>query len=200
MANIQLLLIAAGASKRMGKPKQLLAWGNESLVEHQIKVLLETKSSLSVVLGAYSNKIIPIIEKFSVAIYLNEDWEKGMGTSIACGVKKLIEKGPTVDGVLISLIDQPLITSAHFKKMLTLFQPGKDQIIVSNSNDGWSGAPVLFDATYFKELLKLKGDEGAKVIVKKYRNSAKLIDTADLLKDIDTHEAYLELLKINTNK
>jgi molybdenum cofactor cytidylyltransferase len=193
MPNIQLLLIAAGASKRMGQPKQLLAWGNESLVEHQIKVLLETENSLSVVLGAYSDKIIPIIEKFPVAIYLNADWKKGMGTSIAYGIKKMLEKESTADGILISLIDQPLITSIHFKKMLKLFQPGKDQIIVSNSNDGWSGAPVLFDATYFKELLKLKGDEGAKVIVRKYRNSAKLIDTADILKDIDTYESYLKL-------
>ncbi|MGB5462053.1 MAG: hypothetical protein WBM92_01685, partial [Aureibaculum sp.] len=57
-----------------------------------------------------------------------------------------------------------------------------------------SGSPVLFDKVYFKELLKLKGDEGAKRIVQKYRNSIKLIDGGDFLKDIDTHQAYLELL------
>ena len=197
MANIQLVLIAAGGSKRLGNPKQLLEWENETLIEHQIKVLLATNKPLSVVLGAYSDKILPVVEKFPISIYINDDWEKGMGNSIAYGVKKMLEKDPTVDGILISLIDQPMIRTAHFKKMLKSFQSGKDQINVSNSKDGWSGAPVLFDVSYFNELLELKGDEGAKKIVEKYRNSVKLIDCVDSLQDIDTHEAYLELLNIN---
>ena len=77
---------------------------------------------------------------------------------------------------------------------MDLFQPGKNEIIVSYSEKGWSGSPVLFDKVYFKELLKLKGDQGAKRIVYKYRNSVKLVDGAEFLKDIDTPEAYLELL------
>jgi len=195
MGNIQVLLIAAGASKRMGKPKQLLPWGGGSLVEHQIKVLLETKKPLSLVLGAYADKIIPLIEKFSIAKYRNEDWEKGMGTSIAYGVKKLLDKDPTVDGVLISLIDQPLIQPAHFKKMLKLFQPGKKQIIVSKSKDGWSGAPVLFDAVYFKELQKLKGDEGAKKIIQKESRNVTYVNASNLLTDIDTPDSYHKMIQ-----
>ena len=194
MNNIQHLLLAAGASKRMGKPKQLLPWGNKTLIEHQIHVLLETNNKVSVVLGAYSDKISKIIKQFPIEIYTNLDWENGMGTSISYGLKMLIEKHPEVEAVLISLIDQPLIKSTHFKKMMDLFQPGNNEIIVSYSEKGWSGSPVLFDKVYFKELLKLKGDQGAKRIVQKYRNSVKLIDGGDFLKDIDTHQLYLELL------
>ena len=194
MNNIQHLLLAAGASKRMGKPKQLLPWGNKTLIEHQIHVLLETNNNISVVLGAYSDKISEVIKKFPIEIYTNKDWENGMGTSISYGLKMLLDKHPEVDAVLISLIDQPLIKSTHFKKMTDLFQPGKNEIIVSYSEKDWSGSPVLFDKVYFKELLKLKGDEGAKRIVHKYRNSVKLIDGGDLLKDVDTHQAYLKLL------
>ena len=194
MNNIQHLLLAAGASKRMGKPKQLLAWGKETLIEHQIRTLLETNHKVSVVLGAYAGKISEVIKKFPIEIYTNKNWATGMGSSISYGLKMLLDKHPNVDALLISLIDQPLIKSTHFKKMTDLFQPGNNEIIVSYAEKGWSGSPVLFDKVYFKELLKLKGDEGAKSIVQKYRNSVKLIDGGDFLKDIDTHQAYLELL------
>ena len=125
MNNIQHLLMAAGASNRMGKPKQLLPWGNETLVEHQIHVLLETNNNISVVLGAYSDKISKIIKKFPIEIYKNKDWENGMGSSISYGLKMLLEKHPEVEAVLISLIDQPLIKSTHFKKMIGSFSTRK---------------------------------------------------------------------------
>ena len=196
MANIQLLLLAAGSSTRMGGPKQLLRWGNTTIIEHQIITLLETNNSLSVVLGAYTEEIISVIDKFPIEIYKNENWEKGMGTSTSCAMKLLLEEHPSIEGVLITLIDQPLLTSTHFKKMLNLFQKGKEQIIVSQSENGWSGAPVLFDKKYFDELLKLEGDEGAKLITSKYKNSVQLIDGGEILKDMDTPKAYNELLNI----
>ena len=187
-------MLAAGASKRMGKPKQLLQWGKETLIEHQIHVLLEANNKISVVLGAYSDKISEIINKLPIDIYTNQLWKNGMGSSISYGLKMLLDKHPKVDAVLISLIDQPLIKSNHFKKMTDLFQPGNNEIIVSYSEKGWTGSPVIFDKVYFKELLKLKGDEGAKSIIHKYRNSVKLIDGEDFLKDIDTLETYRDLL------
>jgi len=196
MANIQLLLLAAGASQRMGSPKQLLQWGNETLIEYQIKTILKTNSSLSVVLGAYSEEIVSVIEKFPIEIFINENWEKGMGTSISYGMKLLLERHPNIEGVLITLIDQPLLTTIHFNKMLNLFQEGTGQIIVSHSENGWSGVPVLFDKKYFDELLKLKGDEGAKFITSKYKNSVQLINGDEILKDMDTPKAYNDLLKI----
>jgi len=72
MNNIQHLMLAAGASKRMGKPKQLLQWGKETLIEHQIHVLLEANNKISVVLGAYSDKISEIINKLPIDIYTNQ--------------------------------------------------------------------------------------------------------------------------------
>lgn len=196
MANIQLLLLAAGASRRMGSPKQLLPWGNETLIEHQIKNLLNTNSSVSVVLGAFAEKINKVIDKLPIEIYVNENWKNGMGTSISYAMKLLLEKDHNIDGILITLIDQPLLTTTHFRKMLNLFQEGKGQIIVSHSENAWSGVPVLFDKDYFEELLKLKGDEGAKLITSKYKNSVQLINGGEILKDMDTPKAYNELLNI----
>lgn len=195
MVNIHLLLLAAGASTRMEQPKQLLPWGHQTLIEHQVKNLLATKYELSVVLGAYSEKIIGSIDMLPLTIFINENWAKGMSRSIAFGVEKVLEKDPGIEAILISLVDQPLITTAYFNKMLWQFQKGKSQVLVSHSDKHWSGTPVLFDRTYFKELKKLKGDQGAKSIITKNNEAVIRVDAGDLLQDLDTLQVYLRLLQ-----
>jgi len=194
MSNVQLLLLAAGGSRRMKEPKQLLPWGATTLIEHQIQNLLGTHKSLSVVLGAYAERIIPVIDSLPIDIIHNEHWANGMGTSIAQGAQHLFEQNPKLDGILISLIDQPLVTTAHFNEVLQLFKPGNRQIIVSQANDRWSGAPVLFDKFYIEELTKLKGDEGAKIVTNKFKGFVKSVDGGTILVDIDTPEAYQRVL------
>ncbi|MDG1528465.1 MAG: nucleotidyltransferase family protein [Polaribacter sp.] len=195
MANIQLLLLAAGASSRMGEPKQLLSWNNKSLIEHQINNLLKTGKTTSVILGANAEKISIVIDSLPVSFFINPTWKNGMGNSISFGVQQLLEKDATIDGVLISLIDQPLLTTEHFNKILEHYQTDKKQIIVSQSEKGWLGAPVLFDKIYFNELLNLKDDEGAKVVISKNKNVVELISANTILQDIDTPEAYQKLLE-----
>ena len=170
MSKLQILLLAAGASKRMGSPKQLLVWGSQTLIEHQIKTLLNTGQTVTVVLGAHAEKISSKLEKLPVAIYINKQWYQGMGSSIAFGLKKILEGDKKPDGILISLIDQPLISTSHFNKIIKQFQSGKEQIIVSQAKDGWIGAPVLFDKKYFEALLNLNDDQGAKFIINEYKS------------------------------
>jgi len=195
MSNIQLLLLAAGGSTRMKEPKQLLSWGGTTLIEHQIRTLLNTHKSLSVVVGAHTERIMPIIDSLPIKIVHNEYWYDGMGTSIAIGVRKVFEENPDLNGILISLIDQPLLTTAHFNKMLQLFRPGNMEIIVSTAEGHWSGAPVLFDKVYVDELIKLKGDEGAKIVTNKYKNFVKSVEGGGKLIDVDTPESYQKVLK-----
>ena len=178
----------------MKEPKQLLSWGTTTLIEHQIHNLLNTRKPLSVVVGAYAERIIPVIDTLPISIVHNENWEHGMGTSIAQGVQQVLEQNPSLDGVLISLIDQPLVTTAHFNKILRLFQPENKQIVVSKADGHWSGAPVLFDRVYVEELSKLKGDEGAKMIALKHKDFVKPVDGGDLLVDVDTPETYQRVL------
>jgi len=194
MCNIHLLLVAAGASKRMGRSKQLLAWGAQTLIEHQLHNLLKTKKKVSVVLGAYAKEIVPVIDALPASIYINKHWENGMGTSIAYGVQQIIKKDPTVDGILISLIDQPLLTTTHFNKLLNAYTSGTKQIIVSQADNNWSGAPVLFDRIYIDELLRLAGDKGAKMVANSHKDAIQFIAGNNLLIDMDTPEIYQELL------
>lgn len=195
MAEIQHLLLAAGNSSRMGRPKQMLPWGNQTLIGHQIQTLLQTGNPVNVVLGSHSDMVIPLIEKYTVNVFINTGWENGMGSSVAFGVNKLLKKNRAMEGVLISLLDQPLVTATHLKKMLNAFRPGNRQIIVSQSSSGWEGAPVLFDKTYFNELKKLKGKEGAKTIIQQYKNDAISINCGEILEDMDTPESYQRMLK-----
>lgn len=195
MAKIPILLLAAGSSSRMGQPKQLLPWGSQTLIEHQIQTLLQTGNPVNVVLGSSSNLIIPVIEKYSLDIFINADWESGMGSSISLGISQIIQKFPDANGVLITLLDQPLITTSYIEKMLGAYQPDSQQILVSRSASGWTGVPVLFDQCYLKELTELSNDEGAKKITKRHEKNVILLDGGEILEDMDTPETYQQLLQ-----
>lgn len=195
MAKIPILLLAAGSSSRMGQPKQLLPWGSQTLIEHQIQTLLQTGNPVNVVLGSNSNLIIPVIEKYSLNIFINTVWESGMGSSISLGISEIIQKFPDANGVLITLLDQPLITTSYLEKMLGAYQPGSQQILVSRSASGWTGVPALFDKCYFKALTELSNDEGAKKITKRHEESAIFLEGGELLVDMDTMQTYQQLLE-----
>ena len=180
----------------MGSPKQLLPWGNQTLIEDRIQNLLKTGNPVGVVLGANSNLILPLIEKLKVKIFINKDWEKGMGTSISTGIKKIIELFPSAKGVMITLIDQPLVTTDHLQNMFQQFQSGKKQIIVSQSSSGWQGVPTLFDKYYINVLVNLNGEEGARKVFRKYPNEIISVECNDQLEDMDTPESYQRMLEI----
>jgi len=190
MHEIPVLLLAAGGSSRMGQPKQLLPWGDQTLIEHQIQILLKTGQPVFVVLGASADLILPIIQKYAVRIGINQNWENGMGSSIACGINEMEKYEPQTDGVLITLADQPLIPLKHYEALLANFQAGKKQIIASKSNEDWLGVPALFDSIYFEELRQLKGERGAKTVIKSYAFNVIPVDALNQLEDIDTPAGY----------
>jgi molybdenum cofactor cytidylyltransferase len=178
----------------MGQPKQLLPWGNGTLIEHQVLTLIKTGHPVNVVIGSGSNLIIPLIENYTVNIFINKEWEKGMGSSLSHGILQITGKYPGAAGVLVCLLDQPMIPSSYFKKMLEMFQPGTRQILVSQSVSGWTGVPVLFDKCYFNELSKLNSDEGAKKIIQQFEKNVIYIEGGEILEDIDSPRSYQKLL------
>ncbi len=194
MTDIQIILLAAGGSTRMGSPKQLLTWGNELLIDHQVKKLLKPGYPVNIVLGAWADEVVSVVNKYDVNICINEDWEKGMASSIAHGINNIMARNPATEAVLIALLDQPLLTAEHFLKLLDAFHTGNDEIIVSTADSGREGVPVIFDKSYFNALQNLKGKEGAKKIIQTHRNKVKQIACADSLDDIDTPDAYRKML------
>ncbi len=199
MPKIPIILLSAGASTRMGSPKALLKWNKKTLIESRIETFSHVNQPFLVVLGDNADKILPLIENKEYDVVINRRWEEGMGSTIAFGLNELLKKYSTLDGVLITTIDQPLVDSSHIKKLLETFENDKKQIIVSESRDGWVGIPVLFDSHYFDMLCSLRGDTGAKTLVKKHAKNVIKIYAGENLVDMDTPDTYEKLYKLSTN-
>ena len=112
LTNIVIVLLAAGKSSRFGKPKQLLKWKESNLLQYAIETAKgSVASKIEVVLRANYDLILQSINVDSVEVIRNVSWKKGLGSSIAFGVKSMVRNYPEANGVLVMLADQPLINS-----------------------------------------------------------------------------------------
>ncbi|MEJ2112437.1 MAG: nucleotidyltransferase family protein [Flavobacteriaceae bacterium] len=195
--NIAILILAAGESKRMGTPKQLLKWKNTTLLSNSIEVTKDISPNIVVVLGANFEKINASINHYPIHILKNKSWKKGLGNSIAFGINHIKESHPNAEAVLILLGDQPLITSVYLNLMISEFIKEKNLIIASSYKDGKKGVPVLFDNFYFKELAQLSNDQGAKLLIKKYDDKVVSLNAEAMVSDIDSIEDYNNLYRAN---
>lgn len=190
-SNIVVVVLAAGASKRMGRPKQLLKWGSESLIGHAISMALAAKTSeVIVVLGANHEAIKSEISHFPITIIKNNKWEEGLGKSIACAAKYVLESKPKTNGLLITLADQPLIDTNFLNGIIQKFSQNQNQIVSTSYENGKKGVPVLFDVCYLGELSNLSDDNGAKHLLKKHQSSVNSLQCRHNNLDIDSKDDY----------
>tara|TARA_R110002095_G_scaffold176779_1_gene154170 strand:- start:65 stop:670 length:606 start_codon:yes stop_codon:yes gene_type:complete len=195
---IAVVVLAAGSSKRMGKPKQLLKWGNETLITHTIQTALKLNThEFYVVLGANFQLIEKTINHFPITILNNENWEQGLGTSIACASKHILNQKLKIDAVLFILADQPFITSDYLNKIVSSFSPQKNQIVASSYQNRKFGVPALFDNYFLYSLCHLKDDFGAKYILKKNEIFVKALIPPVKNVDLDFKEDYERLYNEN---
>ena len=190
MPNVGLIILAAGSASRMGKPKQLLSYQGSSLISHAAKAAINSICQpVLVILGAYVEQIKPQIDKLPVQIVKNPDWETGMSSSITVGINAINQSHPQLDAVIIALADQPLISTAVFNKLIQSYQETENIIIAAAYNDV-VGVPALFNRALFSELINLKGDRGAKALMRKYKNELLSISIPEAAIDIDTPDDY----------
>lgn len=187
MSNLSIIILAAGSSSRLGTPKQLLKLNNTTLLESITTKALQLSSDVTVVLGGSFHKCYEVIKYLDVNIVKNENFETGMGSSIATGVSATSSS----NDFFILLCDQPLIPLEHYKKMIEIHKQKEDQIVASRYALKLT-VPAIFPNKYKEELMKLNGDKGAKNIIK--NNEALGIDLEKkYAKDIDTKENYEEI-------
>lgn len=197
-ANIAIIVLAAGASKRMGSPKQLLKWGNYTLLNHTIKTCKATiAKEIFVVLGANFSLIKSQISEKSITVINNTLWEMGLGASIAQAATYILNSQNKCNGLLFVLADQPFITSTFLNKILNNFISNNKSIVATRYNEYKKGVPVLFDKYFFEELSQISGDDGAKSILKKYNNLVKTVCPNFKNIDIDTPKDYRDIIKIS---
>lgn len=184
-----IVLLAAGASRRLGRPKQLLFYDGQSLIK-RVLGLMETAAMPSVVvLGASKEAIEAEISGTTIPIAENKLWNEGIASSIVCGIEALTKTIPGLDGAIFLVCDQPFLTVSFLQELL-ITQNTTGKHIIASSYGGTVGIPALFHKTYFPELLSLKGDAGAKKIMQAHTADTITIDFPLGHIDIDTEEAY----------
>jgi molybdenum cofactor cytidylyltransferase len=180
--NVYAILLAAGASSRLGSPKQLLNWHNRPLLAHSIGQAQAVLSErVIVVLGANSDAIQTAVDLSAVKIIANPDWQQGVASSIRAGVQALSD---TATAALILLCDQPLINADHLQALLNVWQDNQHHIVASQYPNS-VGVPALFPADYFPSLLALTGDKGAKALLTKFADKLLTISLPEAELDID---------------
>jgi molybdenum cofactor cytidylyltransferase len=183
--NISIIILAAGESRRMGSPKQLADFGGKSLLRHAVETALaSTCNSVVVVLGAAHERIVPALDGLPVTIAVNPNWQQGMGTSIQAG---LAAAPPNVDGVILTLGDQPMLTAEHYNQ-LTDIQTKRNAPVVSARYANTVGVPVLFMRPLFEQLNQLAPDMGCKPVILGNRDTARYLDLPEAEYDVDTPE------------
>ena len=192
---IGIIILAAGESKRLGRAKQLLEIQGKTLIERIIETALKTNFQTTIVLGAKAEKIQPKIEKMSVEIVVNENWQNGMSSSIVCGLSKLLETQKDLSAIVILLCDQPFVSTEAILQLIEKQRLAQKKIVASEYENTF-GVPALFTKEIFDELLNLDKKVGAKSIIKKYAETdlAK-ISVPEAEFDIDTEEDFREIAK-----
>lgn len=178
------VILAAGASERMGTPKGLLELDGSSLLQRTIAVARGASAKPLVVLGANARAVSR--ESGDARTVTNDRWRDGMSTSIACGIDALPEQ--TRRAVILT-IDQPDVDSTLVRALLDACGPDFDAS-ASRYGDGRLGVPACFSSTLFDVLKKLTGDQGARRLLRSERYDIATVEAADKTADVDTPEDW----------
>jgi molybdenum cofactor cytidylyltransferase len=174
------IILAAGKSSRMGENKLQLKISGSPMVELVIQNAKKSRlDELVIVYGKYDLST-------DVKKLFNYDYEKGMSTSIKCGLKGF--KG---DGVMLLLADMPFIETKVIDELYTSFIKSDKNIVVPMFN-GKKGNPVIIGSKYFQELMNNTGDKGARDIIKRYQDDVEIVEVESdrIFMDIDNMDVY----------
>jgi len=187
-----ILIIAAGASRRLGQPKQLVNYRNTFLLDYIIDECISSEvGNLFLVLGANRNLIEQKLDASKVeAIFYNKNWSNGMGSSIACGISEIAKLD--YQNAIIVLSDQPYFTKILLHNIIIQHKTTQAEIIISQYKEG-KGPPTFFSKSLFPALMQLDSDIGAKPIIKKYKKEIVAIHFENGHIDIDTPDDLEEL-------
>ncbi len=191
---ITAIVLAAGISRRMGTPKQLLMYKGRPLLRHVVENLLQSRvDEIMVVLGYQGTEVAEVLNGLPVRIIINQDYTCGQSTSVKSGLTALHPADSDRLGVLFVLGDQPLVKPETINLLIDHYRQHGG--IIAPYYQGVRGNPVLFDQKFFSEFQVLTGDAGAREIISRHPEDLWKVEVPDkgVLQDIDTLEDYRKL-------
>jgi molybdenum cofactor cytidylyltransferase len=187
---IAIVVLAAGGSTRMGRPKQLLQFKAKSLVRRAAETAIEAGGDpVVVVTGNAAEQVVAELRNLKVHVALNPSWDRGMGSSIRVGVETALKLRSTADALIITLCDQPGISSRILRELVQAhIETGKPLCAAAFGET--VSPPVLFGREFFDELLSLPDEAGAKQILLKHSSQLCHVNCPEAACDVDTPSDY----------
>ncbi|MCA1579035.1 MAG: nucleotidyltransferase family protein [Acidobacteria bacterium] len=188
--NVGSVILAAGSSSRMGRPKQTLEFQGMSLLRRATLAALDARCRpVVVVTGAHAELSRRELDQLDVHEAFNPDWETGIGSSVRAGIERLLSIDADVAGAVLLLCDQPHVTSDVVSSLLAAHHTTAKPVIASAYGESF-GVPALFSRTLFTELTQLTGSSGAKEIIKRHAAEAHFLPFPDGEVDVDTPDDF----------
>lgn len=185
-AAVGAVVLAAGGSTRLGRPKQLLVWQGSTLIRRAVNAAADAGcASAVVVVGAVREAIEAELRETEAAIAFNPDWPLGLGTSIRCGVQHLINRHRPLDALVVLTCDQPLVDASVLASLIAQWRETRAAMVASRYQET-VGIPALFDRSCFDDLLRLPDESGAKSLLQSQSKKVAEIPFAGGALDLDT--------------
>ncbi|EEG77312.1 nucleotidyltransferase family protein [Dethiobacter alkaliphilus] len=190
---IAAIVLAAGTSSRLKRPKQLLDYQGRPLIRHAVETVVNSNvEQVLVVVGAASEEVSAALQGLPVQIVKNKAYACGQSTSVRAGLKALAQDSPP-EGVLFALGDQPLVTGKTIDILLAAFKHQRG--IVVPYHEETPGNPVIFAKQFLPYFNSLRGDVGGRQLIKRFNKEVHRVDVEDpgVVFDIDNWEDYEKL-------
>jgi molybdenum cofactor cytidylyltransferase len=196
--NTGTILLAAGSSSRLGRPKQLLVYDGQTLLQHSLEAANASGlSPVILVLGADAETIQQHVGGVDAHVVVNANWKEGMASSIRFGIETLMNISSSAEGAVIMMCDQPFVTATLLNNLIDSHNKTGKPVVTCSYADTY-GPPTFFHKSIFPELLQLKGDIGARSIVKQHANEVQAVVFPKGDVDVDTEVDYEKLSKSNS--
>jgi molybdenum cofactor cytidylyltransferase len=191
-ANVHVLVLAAGASTRLGQPKQLVQIGGRPALHIAMSnAVAVAGNAVTVVIGANANDLTYLLSHSPASSLVNRQWEEGIASSIRCGLTVV---PAAADAVMIVLGDQVCVTADDLKRLLAAWNRQENDIAAA-TYERHVGVPAIFPRWCFAELAQLRGDEGARKILQRNPDRIVRVPMTNAGFDLDTPEDLAALTK-----
>jgi len=198
-AKLAALILAAGSSSRLGEMKQLVLYREQSLLARATELAIDSCEQVHCILGFQAEQLLGELADKQVNVIINNKWHSGMSSSIAAGIRQVSDD---IDAVLIILVDQWQLKACHIKRLIDSWQRAPEMICLASKDaegehNAVMGPPVIFPRRFFPELEKLAGEQGARPLLRKYRQALNLVALPQAFIDLDTPEQLRQLRAID---